>query len=79
MFLNDTHITSTFIREGFGMKGERETVLVIQMDENPTELREKDPKNYQTLSEKLSYLDNLAKNGFLEFNRIELTSAETKH
>ena len=79
MFLNDENIESTFVRESFGLRGEREAVLVIKMNEDPSSLKLSRPKDYEILSEKLGYLDNLAKNGFLDFNRIEVISKETKH
>tara|TARA_B100001750_G_scaffold242531_2_gene256094 strand:+ start:2677 stop:2916 length:240 start_codon:yes stop_codon:yes gene_type:complete len=79
MFLNHENIETTFVREGFGLHGEREAVLVVEMTEDPSSLKISSPQNYKILSEKLSYLDNLAKNGFLDFNRIEIISNETKH
>lgn len=79
MFLNHENIESTFVREGFGLRGEREVVLVVEMNEDPSHLKMSRPQDYKSLSEKLSYIDNLAKNGFLDFNRIEIVSHETKH
>lgn len=79
MFLHDDHIENSFVKEGFGAHGEREAVLVVEMSERPDVLKQSKPKDYQNLSEKLSYLDNLAKNGFLDFNRIEVVSNDTKH
>lgn len=77
MFLNENHISRTFIRED-DRSGHNETVLVIEMDDTPDKLKETDPKGYDRLSQKLSYLDNLAQNGFLDFDRIEVIS-DTKH
>ena len=79
MFLNHENIENTFVKEGFGLHGEREAVLVVRMNRQPDELKISRPKDYESLSEKLSYLDNLAKNGFLDFNRIEIISSDTRH
>ena len=79
MFLNHETIDNTFVKEGFGLNGEREAVLVVKMNTQPDMLKTSRPKDYEELSERLSYLDNLAKNGFLDFNRIEVVSGETQH
>ena len=79
MFLNHENIENTFLKEGFGLHGEREAILVVKMNTEPDQLKLMRPKDYQSLSEKLSYLDNLAKNGFLDFNRIEVVSEHTTH
>lgn len=78
MFLNETHISKTFIREDIAASGLNEAILVVEMDDTPDHIKESDPKTYDRLSQKLSYLDNLAQNGFLDFNRIEIVS-DTKH
>lgn len=79
MFLNDSYIQSTFMREGLGLHGEREVVLVVKMNEEPESLRETNPKHYESLSEKLNYLETLAKHGFLDFNRIEVLASDAAH
>ena len=79
MFLNHESIDNTFVKEGFGLHGEREAVLVVKMNTQPDALKLSRPKDYEELSERLSYLDNLAKNGFLDFNRIEVVSSDTRH
>ncbi len=79
MFLYDEKIEGTFMKEGFGADGQREAVLVVKIKDKPEKLKMEHPKEYRMLSDKLGYLDNLAKNGFLEFNRIEVTSTDTVH
>lgn len=79
MFLYDEKIEGTFLKESIDNQGLRELVLIVKMSENPEQLKERNPKNYKMLSEKLGYLDNLARSGFLDFNRIEVTSNDTVH
>ena len=80
MFLNHENIENTFLKEGFGLNGEREAVLVVKMNQKPEDIKISRPSDYESLSEKLHYLDNLAKHGFLDFNRIEVVSEEaTRH
>ncbi len=79
MFLYDDKIEGTFMKESINNLGARESVLIVKMTQNPEELKKSNPKDYKLLSEKLSYLDNLAKSGFLDFNRIEVTTDSTIH
>lgn len=79
MFLHDDKIQGTFVKESFGSQGEREAVLVVKMTETPEALRQSNPKEYKQLSNKLGYLDDLAKSGFLDFSRIEVTTDKTLH
>lgn len=79
MFLNEAHVSKTFIREDIASSGLNESILVVEMDDTPDHLKEVEPKTYQRLSEKLAYLNNLAQNGFLDFNRIEIITNQTRH
>lgn len=79
MFLNDTNIEATFMKESFGINGQRECTLVVKISEDPQILKVSKPKDYKLLSEKLSYLDHLAQSGFLDFQRIEIASNDTMH
>ncbi len=79
MFLNDNNISANFLKEGLSVNGQRENILVVKMIGTPADIKRKNIKEYEALSEKLGYLDNLARNGFLEFNRIEVTSDDTMH
>lgn len=78
MFLNDTHIQSTYMKESVGLNGQKETVLVINMDSEPEILRGQNPKHYKHLSDNLSYLNSLASQGFLDFDRIEVMTPPVK-
>lgn len=79
MFLNDDHVESTFVKEGLGLEGKSESVLVVKVNERPDTLKRYRPRDYECLSEKLSYLDSLAKEGFLDFNRIEVVASDMHH
>lgn len=79
MLLYDSHIQRTFLREGIDFFGKREVVLLVEMDEEPSSIEQKDPKQYQELTRKLGYLDTLAKHGFLDFDRIEISNGNTQH
>ena len=78
MYLNSPHIEATFLRESMNDKGQREAVLVVKMDADPMALKHDNPRDYEDLSWSLSSLDKLAKNGFLDFHRVEVISQQTQ-
>ncbi len=79
MFLNDNNIYASYVKEGFGHNGKRENILVVKMIKSPNDIKRENIEEYNALSKKLGYLDNLARQGFLDFNRIEITANKTLH
>lgn len=74
MFLNSNHIESTYLKESFGPTGQREKVLVVHMDSELQSRNDANAKQYEHISSNLAYLNSLAGQGFLEFDRIEVVS-----
>jgi len=62
------------MKESFGPNGQREVVLVIHMDDKLSELGIVDTQYHKHISDNLAYLNNLAGQGVLDFNRIEVVS-----
>ena len=55
--------------KAFGPNGKREVVLIIHMDDKASEIGT-DIIKQKTISDNLAYLNNLAGQGFLDFNRV---------
>lgn len=80
MLLHSEYIRGTYMKESIGLTGQREVVLQVMLDKAPDSIRKAAPKQYDELSNRLNYLDTLAKNGFLDFDRIEISSdRDTTH
>lgn len=76
MFLKDHYVENTYMKELVGIDGHKETVLVVQMDCMPELIKLDDPVHYKYVSENISYLNNLADQGVLDFDRVEIVTSD---